>query len=294
MNFFVKFWGTRGSIPTPGSLTQVFGGNTPCIELRVDDSLFVCDGGSGLRELGLDLLRRGKKPLKVHMFFSHAHWDHIQGFPFFVPAFLADNAMVIYGTSPGDTKFHKLLSGQMESDYFPVAFGDLGAQIQPDDLGHADKLIEGVRVRAIPQLHHGPSYGYSFEKDGRKVIYATDNELDLELLNAAEVEADLEAPRRCPTRYVEFCRGARLLIADGQYTDEEYRNKRTWGHPRATTLVDLAIEAGVEQLAITHHDPLQSDDQVRQKVEVCRARAARLGSKLTVFGAREGMELRID
>jgi phosphoribosyl 1,2-cyclic phosphodiesterase len=294
MNFFVKFWGTRGSIPTPGSLTQVFGGNTPCIEIRVDDALFVCDGGSGLRELGLDLLRRGKKPLVVHMFFSHAHWDHIQGFPFFVPAFIKDNSLVIYGTSPGDTKFHKLLSGQMESDYFPVAFGDLGARVAPDDLGEADKLIEGVRIKAIAQLHHGPSYGYSFEKDGRKVVYATDNELDLELRNAAEAEADPDALRGCPERYVEFCRGARLLIADGQYTDAEYKTKRTWGHPRATTLVDLAFEAGVEQLAITHHDPLQSDDQVRQKIDVCRARAQSLGAKLTIFGAREGMELRID
>ncbi len=295
MNFFVKFWGTRGSIPTPGSLTQVFGGNTPCIELRVDDALYVCDGGSGLRELGLDLLRRGKKPIVAHMFFSHAHWDHIQGFPFFVPAFLKDNSLIIYGTAPGDTKFHKLLSGQMESDYFPVAFGDLGARVAPDDLGAEGKTIEGVVVRAIAQLHHGPSYGYAFEKDGRKVVYATDNELDLELENADEAARDPDAPRRCPRRYVDFCRGAKLLIADGQYTDAEYANKRTWGHPRATTCVDLAVEAGVEQLAITHHDPLQSDDKVREKIEACRVRAQRLsGGKLQVFGAREGMELRID
>ena len=294
MGFYVKFWGTRGSIPTPGYRTQVYGGNTPCVEVRVDDILYICDGGSGLRELGLDLMQRGVQPITAHLFFSHAHWDHIQGFPFFVPAYVPTNAFTVWGTSRGDTKFHQLLSGQMESDYFPVNFTDLGAQISPDDLADGSKEIDGVVVSCVPQIHHGPSYGYAFEKDGRKVVYATDNELDLQLVNKEAVDADLSVPREVPTHFVEFCRGADLLIADGQYTEEEYPSKVTFGHPRATTLVDLAVRADVKQLAVTHHDPLQSDDAVTQKIEECRQRAEMLGSDLVVFGAREGLELRID
>ncbi len=294
MAFFVKFWGTRGSIPTPGYLTQIYGGNTPCVELRIDDVLFICDGGSGLRELGLDLMKREIKPIVGHIFFSHAHWDHIQGFPFFVPAYSSDNTFRVYGTSRGDAKFHRLLSGQMESDSFPIDFSDLGSNIVAADLGDGEKEIDGVLVDCVEQIHHGPSYGYSFEKDGRKVVYSTDNEIDIELGNKDEVNADPSIPRQIPERFVEFVRGADLLISDGQYTDKEYPSKVTFGHPRATTLVDLALQAGVKQLAVTHHDPMQSDDQVTKKIEACLDRVKYLGGDLTIFGAREGLELRID
>jgi phosphoribosyl 1,2-cyclic phosphodiesterase len=294
MTYFVKFWGTRGSIPTPGYRTQIYGGNTPCVELRIDDVIYICDGGSGLRELGLDLLQRDLPAIEGHLFFSHAHWDHIQGFPFFVPAYVPSNRFVVYGTQRGDTKFHGLLSGQMESDYFPVDFSDLGANIEPDDLGDGGKEIAGVRVTCIPQIHHGPSYGYAFERGGYKVVYATDNELDQELANREAVAADPTIPRQVPQRFVDFARGADLLIADGQYTDSEYASKVGFGHPRATTLVDLAVQAGVAQLAVTHHDPLQSDEAVERKIAACRQRLEQLGGELVVFGAREGMELRID
>jgi phosphoribosyl 1,2-cyclic phosphodiesterase len=294
MAFFVKFWGTRGSIPTPGYVTHLFGGNTPCVEVRIDDVLYICDAGSGIRELGLDLMQRGKTPIEAHIFFSHAHWDHIQGFPFFVPAYVPTNRFKVYGTFGGDTKFHQLLSGQMESDYFPVNFSDLGAKIDPADLSEEVSEIDGVLVRCVAQIHHGPSYGYSFEKNGHKVVYATDNELDLKLLNRDEVDADLSIRRKVPPQFIEFARGADLLIADGQYTEEEYPKKITFGHPRATTLVDLALEAGVKQLAVTHHDPMQSDDMVTKKIDACRARVEHLGGELTVFGAREGLELRLD
>lgn len=286
--FFVKFWGTRGSIPTPGHQTQIYGGNTACVELRAAETLLICDGGSGLRELGLDLVRRGLQPIVAHMLFSHAHWDHIQGFPFFVPAYSPQNTFYVYGMANSDRKLHKLLSGQMESDYFPVRFRDLGAEIIAADLSEGENSIEGIRVRSITQAHHGPSYGFSFEHAGHKVVYATDNEIDLEFK-----DADLGALRPVPERYIEFARGADLLIADGQYADEEYLNKRGFGHARATTLVDWAVLAGVGQLAVTHHDPLQSDEAVERKIAACRRRVEQLESQLTVFGAREGLELRI-
>ncbi len=293
MDFFVKFWGTRGSIPTPGNRTHIYGGNTACVEIRIDGVLFLCDAGSGLRELGLDLMQRKEQPKQVHMFFSHAHWDHIQGFPFFIPAYVPSNTVVVYGTEPGDNKFYDLLSGQMQSDYFPVNFSDLGSKIVPDALDKDGKVIDGVLVKCIPQIHHGPSYGYSFEKEGHKVVYATDSELDQELGNKEAVEADPSIPRQIPKRFVDFARGADLIIADGQYTDHEYASKAGFGHPRATTLVDLALQAGISQLAVTHHDPMQSDDMVSAKIDACRARVNQLNGDLLVFAAREGMELQI-
>jgi len=294
MDFFVKFWGTRGSIPTPGYRTQKYGGNTPCIEIRCDEKLLICDGGSGLRELGLDLISRKEKKITGHMFFSHTHWDHIQGFPFFVPAYIPENTFYVYCPNPGDTRVYELLSGQMNSDYFPVNFSELSAHILARDMQNRSTGIDGIEVKAMPLNHPGGSVGYSFESDGHTVVYATDNELDSVLKNRKEAMVKPEAPREVPDEYVDFVRGADLLIADGQYTDQEYPDKVGWGHSRATTLVDWAARAGVKQLAVSHHDPLQTDDDVHAKISSCRERAAKLGSDLVVFGARESLELKIN
>ncbi len=293
--FFVKFWGTRGSIPTPGFRTRKYGGNTSCIEVRVDGSLFICDGGTGLRELGTDLMKRAAgEPVVAHMFFSHPHWDHIQGFPFFQPAYQKENTFYIYGTKRGDRRIFGLLSGQMRSDYFPVGFSELGAIIVASDLEEREGVIDDVTIGAFEQHHPGTSYAFSFAKDGRKVVYATDNEVDLTLENAGESGENGAALRKPPAAYLDFIRGADLLIADGQYSDHEYPSKQGWGHARATTVVDAAVQAGVKQLAIYHHDPMHSDDDVDSLIEVCRRRALLHKSKLSVFGAREGLELRID
>ena len=294
MAFFVRFWGTRGSIPTPGRNTYRYGGNTSCVEVRVDDALFILDGGTGLRELGGDLLRRSSEPINAHLFFSHMHWDHIQGFPFFVPAYLPQNTFSIYGPSLGDRRFHKLLSGQMHSDYFPVDFSELHSSILASDLGPERwSTIEGVTVRCFDQRHPGGSYAYSLEKDGKRVVYATDNEIDLTLADAELTLRDLAMPRKVPLELVNFCRGADLLIADGQYSDLEYPKKIGWGHSRATTVADLAMQADVKQLAIYHHDPLHTDGEVDGIIDQCRDRALRFGSELFVFAAREGLTLKL-
>lgn len=293
--FYVKFWGTRGSIPTPGFRTRKYGGNTSCVEVRVDESLFICDGGTGLRDLGVELLkRRTDAPITAHMFFSHPHWDHIQGFPFFQPAYIKENTFCIYGVAKGDRRIFGLLSGQMRSDYFPVSFSELHSIIVASDLDEVDHQIEGVHIEAFEQHHPGRSYAFSFEKDGRRIVYATDNELDQTVINADDITNDPDKLREAPKGYLDFIRGADLLIADGQYLDHEYPAKLGWGHARATTVVDAAVKGGVKQLAIYHHDPMHSDDEVDALIETCRARAARFESDLIIFGAREGLELRID
>jgi phosphoribosyl 1,2-cyclic phosphodiesterase len=293
LSFFVRFWGTRGSIPTPGQPTRKYGGNTSCVEIRIGDQLFICDGGTGLRELGQDLIRRGISPIVGHLFFSHTHWDHIQGFPFFSPVYNSENRFKIWGTKDEGDRVHRLLSGQMRTDYFPVDFAELGAGIQSATLSPEGENIHGVVVRFKEQNHPGGSLAFSFEKDGKKVVYATDHELDERILNRSESDANPETLRVLPEDFVSFCRGADLLIADAQYSEEEYPSKVGWGHSRALTAVDLAAQAEVATLALFHHDPMQSDRLVDLKVEACRRRAGHMAPKLTVFGAREGIELLI-
>jgi phosphoribosyl 1,2-cyclic phosphodiesterase len=290
---FVRFWGTRGSIPTPGHGTRRYGGNTSCVEIRFDDTLFICDGGTGLRELGLALLARKSEGVEAHMFFSHMHWDHIQGFPFFVPAYAPKNHLHVYEVEQSDTRVQRLLHGQMRSEYFPVTFADLGATISAGFFEQRALTIDGVTVRCLEQNHPGKSYAYSFEKNGTKVVYATDSELDLTLRNREESLRDTAALRELPAELVKFVDGADLLIADAQYTDAEYPAKVGWGHARANTVVDLAVQADVRQCALFHHDPMQVDEAVDAKVSVGRERAARATRAPVLFGAREGLELKL-
>jgi len=292
MGLFVKFWGTRGSIPTPGWKTRTFGGNTPCVALRSGETLFICDAGTGVRSLGQYLLKNPAGPVVGHFFFSHPHWDHIQGFPFFVPAYVPGNRFYIYGTEAGDQRFYDLLSGQMQSDYFPVAFSELAAEISPRFLAETGEIYN-VGVDWLQQRHPGGSLAYKFSLGPIKVVYATDNELDLALPEAPATEADPTLLREVDPAYLEFIRGAELLIADGQYTDEEYPSRVNWGHARATTVVDAAVQAGVKRLAIFHHDPMHGDDAVAALVDICRRRAKAQSSPLEVFAAREGVELHI-
>jgi len=293
MPAFVRFWGTRGSIPTPGQGTRRYGGNTSCVEIRFGDTLFICDGGTGLRELGLALLERNSEGIEAHMFFSHMHWDHIQGFPFFVPAYASKNHLHVYEVDKSETRVQRLLHGQMRSEYFPVTFADLGAEISAGFFDNGAIEVDGVTIRCLEQTHPGKSYAYSFEKEGTKVVYATDSELDLLLSNRDECAEDLAALRRLPPELVRFAADADLLIADAQYTDAEYPTRVGWGHARANTVVDFAVQARVRKCALFHHDPMHIDEAVDEKVAEGRERATRAAGSLTVFGAREGLELKL-
>lgn len=293
MAIFVRFWGVRGSIPTPGPRTRRYGGNTSCVEVRHDETLLVCDAGTGLRELGVNLQRtHGDAPLTMHLFLSHPHWDHIQGFPFFGPAYRPNVTIFIY-CPEGDDRNYRLLSGQMQDAYFPVGFSSLGAKVVLRQFEGGSVQIDGVRVRHFSQLHPGGSLGFRFDAGDQAVVYATDTELD-GMVPVVRNTAAPNAARRLPDGLVGAVRRADLLIADAQYFDDEYEKKVGWGHPRATTVVDLATQAGVRKLALYHHDPMHSDRDVDTKVMQCVERARLLGSQLEVFGAREGIELKLE
>jgi phosphoribosyl 1,2-cyclic phosphodiesterase len=294
VDVFVRFWGTRGSIPAPGHATRRFGGNTSCVEIRVGSTLLICDAGTGIRELGLDLLERGEGPVDMHMFFSHMHWDHIQGFPFFVPAYDPHNTIYVYETAPGADRVQRLLHGQMRSDHFPVDFTELASFMVARHFGaDGTSKFGSIKVSCFEQHHPGTSYAYAFEVGGKKVVFATDNEIDLTLKNSDRVEKHPDELRLVPDAFVEFCADADLLIADGQYTDEEYPKKVGWGHARSNTVVDLATQARVKQCAIFHHDPLHTDSEVDAIIRRGKDRARMRGANLTLFGAREGLELKL-
>ncbi len=290
-DILVRFWGVRGSIPTPGPRTRRYGGNTSCVEVRVDDTILIFDAGTGLRELGVQLLRGRPKDLTLHLFLSHPHWDHIQGFPFFAPAYVESTTLYVYGPR-GDDKNYQLLSGQMSNAYFPVRFSDLGANIVSRSFAGASVRAGDVTVHSFGQKHPGGSVGFRVEHDGKSIVFATDSELDQVLVNPAVVKTSPDALRELPADLIEAASGADLLVADAQYTDIEYAQKVGWGHPRATTVVDFAVQAGVRQLALTHHDPMHSDRDVDLMVLECQERAAAHGAELEVFGAREGVTLK--
>jgi diguanylate cyclase (GGDEF)-like protein len=282
----VRFWGTRGSIPTPGNRTTIFGGNTSCVEIRTNDqTTLILDCGTGIRELGLDILRR-PKPHRIHLLIGHTHWDHIQGFPFFAPAFVAGTELNIYGSSAFQRSLEDSLSGQMQYSYFPVKLHDLASRLHYTELEEGFFRIGGVLVQTQYLNHTAPTIAYRITSDGATAVYVTDHE---PFWNAPG--AGIHHPG--DQRHVEFLNGADLVIHDAQYTTEEYRTKLGWGHSTAQYATDVAAAAGVARLALFHHDPTHDDDAIRRMEQEQRARVAAIGSSLDVFSAAESMELEL-
>jgi phosphoribosyl 1,2-cyclic phosphodiesterase len=273
-----RFWGTRGSIPTPGASTVRYGGNTACVEVRDESgSLLILDAGTGLRELGAYLMNGGApRQMSVDLLLSHLHWDHIQGIPFFRPAYDPKTSLRIVGPKQART-MRELLGLGMDDPFFPVDIDDLPAQLQIMELDDgADERIGRFRVKAASIFHPSPALAYRLEADGRSLVYATDTE---------------DPFSGHPNPVVRLAKGADTLIHDAQYLDSDF--KPTWGHSTITSAIDVAAKAGVKRLVLYHHDPDRSDDALdtigRDAVEQGRERA----SGVEIVVAREGMELTI-
>lgn len=284
----VKIWGCRGSIPTPGPATLRYGGNSTCLEIRTEDGdangqNIVVDAGSGVRCLGR-ALRNENKIFHICFFFTHSHWDHLVGFPFFEPAYSPDYRITFCGGPHAQDSIRRYLSRQMEAPYFPVEFKLLKAKFdyrceRPNDEPGPCRL-NGVEVSAAPLSHPNGGYGFKFVWKGRTLVIFTDNELGFQHWGGLDRAS-----------YVEFCRGADLLIHDSQYTDAEYKVTRGWGHSTYGDTVGLAVAAGVKRLGLFHHDPDRSDDELDDQVELCRERIRASGSKTECFACAEGMIL---
>lgn len=269
----LRFWGVRGSIPSPGPNTVYYGGNTSCVELRADGELIILDAGSGIRPLGNLLLKEADgRPIRVTILLTHTHWDHIQGFPFFVPAYNVRNNLRVLGYEGASKCLQTTLAGQMESPYFPVMLEDLPSHLSIEELRDLTFHVGRVKVRAHFTNHPGVCVGYRLETSAGSIVYMPDNEL-----LGGEHEASV----------VDFVRDADILIHDSQYTAEEYQSHVGWGHANVDDTVRLAMMAGVKRLFLFHHDPTHDDRMVTDMLIHSRNMVAQSSSSLIVDAARE-------
>jgi phosphoribosyl 1,2-cyclic phosphodiesterase len=247
--FTIHFWGVRGSIACPGPGTVRYGGNTPCVEMRVGGTHLIFDGGTGIRVLGQELLR--ETPLEAYLFFTHSHWDHIQGFPFFVPAFIKGNRFNIYGTiAPNGATLEQRLNDQMLHPNFPVPLQIMAADLRFHDIKVRQPISIGdILVENALLNHPGEAVGYRVNWRGCSAAYVTDTE---------------HFPDRLDENVLWLARDADVLIYDATYTDEEYYSEKSskvgWGHSTWQEAVKIAKAANVKNLVIFHHDPLHNDD----------------------------------
>jgi phosphoribosyl 1,2-cyclic phosphodiesterase len=268
----VKFYGTRGSIPVCERDFQEFGGNTTCVYLTLgSDRSVILDAGTGIRNLGKEMIASGYRQETMVIAFSHFHWDHIQGFPFFAPAYDPGRHFTIdaLGRGPQQRDLKSIFMGQMQQEYFPVALDQMGASFafrEPEGDGFNLGL---TRVVSYRHNHPGGAFTYRVETQGKVFVFCT----------------DIEHGDRIDPKIVELAREADLLIHDAQYTPDELRHRKGWGHSSWEQAIEVGLRAGVKRLALTHHDPDHNDAFLRRVEEECQRRHP------NAVLARENMEI---
>jgi len=279
----VRCWGTRGSIPTPGQNTVRYGGNTTCFEVQHEGRRLIFDAGSGIRPLGHEIVQKG--PDSIHIFLTHFHWDHIQGFPFFAPLYDEEDSIRVVGPRQRDIDVQNLFAGQMGPIYFPVPYSFVAATMTFEHLNDGAYELEGFELEVMRVKHPSFVIGYRIKVAGRTVCFIPDNELEAP---TTEVGPDFDRRLR------EFVSDADLLIHDSMYTEEEYPHRKGWGHSTFAQSVRLAEEGGAKKLMFFHHDPMRSDDELDEIVARLRDDAASRGSTLAVEAAAEGTEYTLE
>lgn len=278
----IRCWGARGSIPVSGTQYAKYGGDTTCLEVRSakSDEILILDAGSGIRRLANALLE--EKRSEFYFFFTHVHWDHILGFPFFKPIYLEESRLIIHGCPETQGNMDKLLARTMDAPYFPVPYEVVRARLDYRHECNDIVEIDGVRVESIPLSHPNKGLGYKLTENGRSFVFLTDNEL--EYVHRGGKSFD---------EYVDFSKGADVLFHDAEYTPEEYPLRTTWGHSTYTSALDLALAAGVKRFGLFHHNQDRPDGEVDAMVEDCRAIIRKRGADLDCFGVTQGTEVRL-
>jgi phosphoribosyl 1,2-cyclic phosphodiesterase len=275
----VRCWGARGSIPVSGPEYIKYGGDTTCLEVRThEDEIIIIDAGTGIRKLGNHLLE--EKRYRYHMIFTHSHWDHILGFPFFKPLYRKETSIQIFGCPFTRDSLKKMISKVMTAPNFPVDFNDMQADISFHEACENSFSIKSMIVTPIFTSHPNPGIGYKFAEDGKSFVFLTDNELAYKHPGGLDYED-----------YVAFSSQADLLIHDSEYTEEEYKTKKTWGHSTYRDALKLALDARVGKFGLFHHNQERTDKAVEEIVQKCRQIIENNGIHLECFAVYEGLEI---
>ena len=286
MSTSVTFWGTRGTIPSPGPYTARFGGNTACVEVRDGRGhLIILDAGTGIRGLGKQLAaERGSAGVRAHIVLSHAHWDHIQGLPYFAPFFMKGNVITVWGPKQGDVGMDEILRQLMQPVVFPVPLDALAAKLEVKHVNSDPIETEGCTITSMRVRHPGVTLGYRLAMPGgASVVYVTDDELG--------PGGAYEVGPKWRERFVQFIGGADLLIHDSMYTPAEYTTHAGWGHSTYAEAVALARESGAKRLALFHHEPEHTDDVMDGVAGHARALARQGGGTTEIVAAAEGLRI---
>jgi CheY-like chemotaxis protein len=283
---FWRLWGTRGSIPVSGPRFARHGGNTSCLEVRAGSDMCIIDAGSGIRDLGLQLMAEG--PRKIPLLIGHTHWDHIQGFPFFVPAYVPGFEFEIYGASGFGKSLDQLFSGQLDRDYFPVEMHDMSARLNFKTLGENPVRFGKIAVYWELMNHPGATVGFRIQAEGQRIGYVTDNEfLKGYLGTPLELKKDSELVQPYE-RIVQFVADVDVLVLESQYTNEEYPKKIGWGHSMLSNACLLAKLARAKRMVVTHHDPMHDDDFLQTKLNLTRQILKELDHPIEVANGFDG------
>ncbi|HIE05239.1 MAG TPA: MBL fold metallo-hydrolase [bacterium (Candidatus Stahlbacteria)] len=274
----VRFWGTRGSIPAPGSETSRYGGNTTCLEIQSGKTRLIFDAGTGIRQLGY-LLKSENLPIRI--IFTHFHWDHIQGLPFFIPIYIPDKPVEFYAYPPFYQGLKEMMMNQLQKDYFPAEYQTLPSLLKFFKLKKRNNSFGSLQISLIENNHPGGAIGYRLVEGKKAFVFLSDNEL-----KPPEARTDW-------TDFVQFCKGADVLVHDAQYNDQELKEKPGWGHSSYSQVCQLALEAGVKQLIFTHHEPLHSDDYIDDEVSQWREWIKDNGGGYDLRAASEGEEIEL-
>jgi len=296
---WLKFWGVRGSIPTPGPTTLKYGGNTSCVEVRADGQIIILDAGTGLRLLGRELMSEfDDQPLDLTLLLTHTHWDHIQGLPFFLPVYKPHNHLRILGYEGARHGLDNVLTSQMESPFFPIGLREVPANVRIEELKEMNFKVGNIRVKATFANHPGICVGYRLFTSSGSIAFFPDNEPQHghhpppntpQVLGAKAIEYAQGEDRKM----IEFLRGTDLLIMDSQYDRDEYQLHVGWGHGCLDDVVALALQAEVKSLYLFHHDPVHDDAKINEMVARARHLVKKRKGALKVEAAREGAKVRL-
>ena len=283
---FLRFWGTRGSLPVSGRPYVVHGGDTSCMEMRVGDDLLIFDAGTGIRSLGVELLKTG--PRRIHLFIGHTHWDHIQGFPFFSPAYIPGFEIHMYGAPGFGKDLRAIIQGQQDRDYFPIQFEDMRAKLEVHVLDESPVRIGDSEVSWHYVHHPGAAVGFRVKMHGKVIAYISDNEFAKGWLGNPGTLVPGHPVVVSSEALIGFVRDVDVLVHEAQYTNEEYPTKIGWGHSSLSNACALAKLGGVKRWIVTHHDPAHTDDQLSSKILLTRQVLAEVGHKIEVVHAYDG------